>query len=174
MRLAISVTAATWLAAGVLPGCGSEAIGVDACRELEYARCEAAAACPDEEGVAIGDVDACKRFYRDHCLHGLAVKSAPSSRKLATCRRTIEAAGRCASELGASTPLASCAFESTLAPTTLRTACELVAEPEQAAECGWLTEDGPTAATDAGNVQQLPPDADVQQVDGAAPPLPGG
>lgn len=174
VRLPVVLLGTAWAVAGALPGCGSEAIGVDACREVEYARCEATATCPDEDGVVLADVEACKRFYRDHCLHGLTVSAAPSTRKLTACRRTIEAAGRCAAASGPDTPLASCAFDAELGPTTLATACDLVAEPEQTVECGWLTEDGPVAPSDGGNVQQLPPpDADVQHLDAASPPLPG-
>lgn len=57
-------------------GCGANAVGVDACRRIEEARCRRAPAC----GVPIeppfftsgNDVDACVRYYDDACLHGLA------------------------------------------------------------------------------------------------------
>lgn len=45
--------------------CGTDAQNVDACRQIESARCEVAPACS-----AGFDVDRCKRFYNDECLVG--------------------------------------------------------------------------------------------------------
>ncbi|WP_437300759.1 hypothetical protein [Sorangium sp. So ce426] len=54
------------------PSCGNDAVGVDACRRIEQARCEAAAVCP--EWIGSGDVEervnTCVEFYWDQCLHG--------------------------------------------------------------------------------------------------------
>jgi hypothetical protein len=47
--------------------CGTDAVAVDACRQIETARCNAAPAC--SPGF---DVTGCTRFYRDECLVGLA------------------------------------------------------------------------------------------------------
>ncbi len=55
-------------------GCGTDAVGVDECRDIEEARCEAAQFCD-----IVDDVDACKRFYRDQCLHGLANGEQPGA-----------------------------------------------------------------------------------------------
>src|SRR5882724_3002222 len=71
-------------------GCGTNAVGVDDCRSIEQARCHAGAPC----GI-IEDVDACDRYYRDHCLHGLATKP-PAGASVSACVQVIEAAGRCA------------------------------------------------------------------------------
>jgi hypothetical protein len=46
--------------------CGTDAQNVDACRQIEGARCEVAPACS-----AGFDVDRCKRFYGDECLVGI-------------------------------------------------------------------------------------------------------
>jgi hypothetical protein len=66
--------------AGVLvmaSGCATGADGVDACKQIEEARCKLAPAC----GIALQppystagtDVDACIRYYDIACLHGLEV-----------------------------------------------------------------------------------------------------
>ena len=80
-------------------GCGTDAKGIDDCRDIEQARCAAAKSC------GIEDVAACQRFYRDQCLHGLSI-SAPSSSVLKACLATIRSAGACAaSTAGVDTPL---------------------------------------------------------------------
>ncbi|WP_437994145.1 hypothetical protein [Sorangium sp. So ce145] len=75
-------SSAPWAAAALLglgavtlitaPSCGNDAVGVDACRRIEQARCEAAAVCP--EWIGSGDVEervnTCVEFYWDQCLHG--------------------------------------------------------------------------------------------------------
>ena len=48
--------------------CGTDAVGVDACRQIETARCNLAPAC----GMPSFDVGKCTRFYRDECLLGIA------------------------------------------------------------------------------------------------------
>lgn len=67
-----------WLAT---PACGTEPVGVDACKKIERARCESAEACGislerplHEEDSPVNNVAACIRYYNDQCLHGLAVK----------------------------------------------------------------------------------------------------
>ncbi|WP_441286462.1 hypothetical protein ACSRUE_29335 [Sorangium sp. KYC3313] len=75
-------SSAPWAAAALLglgavtlitaPSCGNDGVGVDACRRIEQARCEAAAVCP--EWIGSGDVEervnTCVEFYWDQCLHG--------------------------------------------------------------------------------------------------------
>lgn len=48
--------------------CGTDAVAVDACRQIETARCKLAPAC----GMPSFDVAGCTRFYRDECLVGIA------------------------------------------------------------------------------------------------------
>lgn len=119
-------------------GCGTSAVGVDACRDIEQARCRAGQHC----GL-ISDVAACERYYRDHCLHGLA--TAPPARALVNaCVQAIEAAGACAAE-DPEASLSDCDPESAIpAPQTgLRTACDVVRNPERASECAFLTDTPP-------------------------------
>ncbi len=115
-------------------GCGTDAQGVDDCREIEQARCAAAKNCG-----FVSDVPSCQRFYRDQCLHGLPV-SPPGSVKVNACVATIQAAGACATQSqGADTPLSQCNPMVTTGAPGVDTVCDLVKEPEKAAECSFLT-----------------------------------
>lgn len=124
---------------GVLagPGCGTDAVGIDDCREIERARCEAASHC----GV-IDDVEECQRFYRDHCLHGLSVES-PGAIVVEACVAVIQRAGECARDKGGEdAALRDCGkvSERTVGADE---ACDLVLYPERATECSFLTPDPP-------------------------------
>jgi len=116
--------------------CGTSAVGVDSCRDIEQARCRASASCLDAKGVPlIDDVPACERYYRDHCLHGLGVKP-PAGASVSACVQVIEAAGDCAAGDPTIT-LADC-------PVTdprggLTRACDVVTHPERVTECAFLT-----------------------------------
>jgi hypothetical protein len=112
-------------------GCGTDAKGVDDCRDIEEARCTAAKSC----GL-VDDVDACQRFYRDQCLHGLAV-SPPSSTVIKACIATIRNAGTCA--MGdVATNLSDCTPAPSSGAPRAKTACDLVINPEWAEECSFL------------------------------------
>ena len=111
-------------------GCGTDAHGVDDCRDIEQARCAAAKNC----GLVV-DVAECQRYYRDQCLHGLAVKS-PGSPQIKACATTIRAAGACAAN-GKDTALSDCDGVSADAPGVVA-ACEIVNNPEKASECAFL------------------------------------
>lgn len=118
------------------PGCGTDAKGIEDCRDIERARCSAAAAC----GI-VTDVEACQRFYRDHCLHGMA-SLPPSPAAVDACVETITAAGTCASSFGGKLALLS---ECDAAPGVLEAteesthACHIVEKPETARRCSFLT-----------------------------------
>jgi hypothetical protein len=77
-----------------LSACDTSAVGVESCRQIEYARCGAATHCPDM--FKITSVDACKRFYRDHCLHGLALDRDPGASNVTPCANAITEIGNCA------------------------------------------------------------------------------
>lgn len=127
-------------------GCGTDAVGVDECRKIEEARCEAGVPC----GV-VDDADACKRFYRDQCLHGMQNAEKPGDPAVNKCIATIKAAGRCAAAEVEN--LADCP-EPPTAGTTLTKVCDVVLEPELVVECDFLVEPvvlpeaGPEAAPD--------------------------
>lgn len=116
--------------------CGTDAVGVDECRTLELARCEEANACGFVE-----DVGACQRYYRNHCLHGLATSTRPAQDERDRCVEAIRRAGACAREEGPETPLASCAEgppAEALPERTLETTCDVVRRPWETSACAFL------------------------------------
>lgn len=124
-------------------GCGVEPVGLDSCRKIESQRCEAAPACAE---LKVTDVGACKRFYRDACLHGLSVDADPGGPVVDKCVAAIRAAGSCA----ASAPDQPCAAVQSVAG---QSACKVIAAPELMTDCAWLVPPAPPptpAATDAG------------------------
>jgi hypothetical protein len=134
------------------PGCGTDAKGIEDCREIERARCSAAAAC----GI-ITDVESCQRFYRDHCLHGM-VAVAPSPNAVDECVATLTSAGNCASASSAAelAPLSECDAPPGVleAARGVLYACELVERPELAERCSFLSRapfEGEGGAAGAGN-----------------------
>src|SRR5271165_6618386 len=76
--------------------CGTDAVGVDACRQVQEAECQEAPAC----GIALEPpyhttgtaVDACIRFYDDQCLHGLASGTDPGPTAVHECVAAIHSA----------------------------------------------------------------------------------
>ncbi len=132
MRLIRPVVLAVALVAATGAGCGTDAVGVDDCRQIEQTRCDYAVTC----GIT-DDVDACKRFYKDQCLHGLS-GGQPSRLELKQCLGTISAAGKCAKQ-GKDTPLDSkdCVPDSLDGPIK---ACDVIASPELTVECAFLAE----------------------------------
>jgi hypothetical protein len=132
----------------IAAACGPEPVGVDACRKIEDARCEVASAC----GIQT-DVDDCKRFYRDQCLHGFALKEAPQSADVTRCVDAIRAAGACAQN-DASMAIADCVADPPLAATpgaTLANVCDIVRTPENASACSFLQPNAPDAGADSGS-----------------------
>jgi hypothetical protein len=150
MLVALTMAAA-WLL--LLPGCNTEPINSDGCRAIETARCQAAKSCP---AMSITDVDACERFYRDQCLHGLASASDPGQPSIDQCVRNVNIAGKCASQKAPS-----CALE----VSGDSDPCDFVAHPENYKECSFLVppavevadaaseDDSGEAATDAASAE---------------------
>lgn len=124
-RLALGVCF-VWLAGS----CGTDAVGVSECREVERARCAAAVSC------GYPDVDECQRFYRDHCLHGVALDSV-NTVDVQNCVLQLESAGRCAAAQPGSAPSA-CEVP---IPTQSEVAnvCDVVLQPELASACAFLS-----------------------------------
>ncbi len=75
-------------------GCGPTAVGVEACRKIEDARCDAASAC----GLSKDQIEDCKLFYQDQCLHGIENSAhRPTETEVNTCIASVKATGACAS-----------------------------------------------------------------------------
>jgi hypothetical protein len=136
------VAKALGLLSFALAGCGTDAAGVDACRQIEEARCQQAPAC----GVALEpphrtsgtDVSECVRFYNDACLHGLASGIDPGPIEVNECLAAIRSAS------------------------TTDGGCAAVVTPASADACAWLVPNAP--ASDASSSS---PDAGY--TDGGAP-----
>jgi hypothetical protein len=110
--------------------CGTDAVGVSDCREIESARCEAAAECGFPAAAE------CRRYARDHCLHGLPAE-APSAADVGACVSDINAAAQCAAALGPTTSPDAC--DPPLATDgTAASVCDVIARPEQATACAFL------------------------------------
>jgi hypothetical protein len=106
------VRLSTWLVCSlclVAAACGTDPQGVDACREIEQARCRRAPSCP-ELGIPADQVTACIEFTRDQCLHGLATND-PGAPVVDKCASAIE---------------------------NPATSCALVASPQDIAECSFI------------------------------------
>lgn len=125
----VSAVLSFWIVSA--SGCGTDAVGVEDCRRIEQARCAAAAPCGE-----VDDVDACQRFYRDQCLHGVSGRD-PGPREVDACVTAIEAAGRCARS-DADAPLESCDSDAPDPAPNLETACDVVLYPERAEACSFL------------------------------------
>jgi hypothetical protein len=109
--------------AGLANGCGTGAVNVDGCRQIEEARCRQGPACgiPLEPPYFTSetDVDACIRFYDDACLHGLAA-SDPGAAAVNACVAAIQS------------------------DTAKKDGCGIVKSPQTAVACAWLV---PPAST---------------------------
>ncbi len=135
------------LVAGLLlagPGCDPEPVGVSACRDIEQTRCEAARACG-----TVDDVDACKRFYRDQCLHGLPTDEVPDG--VSRCVEAISDAGACAEDQGIDADPSDCESRrlQTASGRRVDNVCELVEAPETLRACEFLDTDGAAGAAGA-------------------------
>jgi hypothetical protein len=142
-------------------GCDTDAVGTGTCRDIEYARCEAALHC--DLGVdSEGEVDDCKRFARDNCLHGLETSDRPGSTATRKCVAAIQAAGTCARDHDPSWTFTECEGEPEATDPTI-TVCDVVQSPEEATDCAFLIADPeeeepapepepePDAGTDSGS-----------------------
>jgi hypothetical protein len=104
-------------------GCGTDATGVEQCKQIEEARCRRAATitCPDIKLMppyftSGSSSDACVRYYDTACLHGLDV-GVPASGDVDQCVSAIE-----------------------------HGSCAVVQTPESSAACAWLVPSSSPAA----------------------------
>jgi hypothetical protein len=81
------------------PACGTDAIGVDACRRIEESRCKRGPGCGLDMSLPVhtdDDVTACIRHYREACLHGLERTENPSPTDVQQCVKAIDETTDCA------------------------------------------------------------------------------
>ena len=146
MGIRITAVAASGVALvlAIAGGCGNKAVGVDACRQVEQARCEAVVGCPGSPVEDDEDVNACKLFYRDQCLFGLAGDTAPEPAAVEACTDAIAQAGACKT-----TPFSSCVGAPALVAglSGATTGCGAISVPESLAACAFL---GPVELPDGG------------------------
>ena len=144
--LAVAVTG--WFG---LSACDTSAVGVESCRQIEYARCNAAVHCPNI--YTISDPTACRRFYRDHCLHGLPLAQDPGAAAVNPCVNAINAIATCAEEKGGTTALNQCDRPSNPTAQELNSTapvCDLIRDPETISQCSFLNP-GATAGDSGSN-----------------------
>jgi len=128
MRTAILSGLGAVAAAGVIAMACTQAVGTDACKQIEQARCYWIEQCFADAGPTYGlpvspsngmsPVDECFRYYDDACGHGLVTNVQPTSDEVNACVKAINAA----------------------------TDCTIVQAPETSDACAFLTYD---AGTDA-------------------------
>lgn len=121
-------------------GCNTGAIAVGECREIERARCEALQPCG-----TIDDVEACRRFVRDSCLHGIAGPKPPTTSAQKACVSMITESGSCASEDAAMAPeecdgLADIDLSPIPKRPRARTVCDLAEKPWNYVTCDYVNE----------------------------------
>jgi hypothetical protein len=86
----------------LLAACQSGVVGVEACRDIEGARCDASGATAEGvEGTACGftaaDVKACRALYQDQCLRGIEnVEHTPTDDETDECVAAVDALAACA------------------------------------------------------------------------------
>ncbi len=152
-RLALLASAVGLLLASATGACGADAVGVEACRQIESARCEATAAC----GASASEVAYCLDVYRDQCLHGLrSGATEPGTDATTRCVEAIGAVAACA-RAGA-TSMEACPAEPLVAsatPVSFTPCTVLTRSPEVLADCAFVAppEDAgtpPDPTSDAG------------------------
>jgi hypothetical protein len=115
------------------------AVGFWGCGSSEYARCTEGQFC-DLRLDNAAMITECEHFARDNCLHGLASGETPRASDLGHCVAAIKAAGTCAHHQGSGTLATDCeALLGSFASGTT-TVCDIVLDPEDGSECGFLTD----------------------------------
>jgi hypothetical protein len=121
-------------------GCSTDAVGIDACRAIESARCDAAPACegtPQAFGlVTETQVENCKTYYRDHCLVGLEnTDGEPDTDDVEACVEAVGKLAQCARDGVEAIADCDVAIESGASPAT---PCAALQDPETVAACSFV------------------------------------
>ncbi|NUO49939.1 MAG: hypothetical protein HOV80_13880 [Polyangiaceae bacterium] len=151
-------------------GCGTDAVGVDACRQIEEARCDAAPACTGDQftfGIRTEEqVRNCKALYRDQCLHGIENAGGsdedevdePSDGNVDKCIKAIKATANCKRKQpdvngDTVTTMADCPDVAVVSGWSDKTPCETLNSVEKLDACKFVAkkadndDDGDTTAT---------------------------
>jgi hypothetical protein len=80
-------------------------------------------------------VSECQRFYRDHCLHGISLKTI-NDIDVQACVADLQQAGSCAADQGQTTIASECSTP--IAAVAGTTVCGVVLRPETATACAFL------------------------------------
>jgi hypothetical protein len=128
------VRGGVWAVVLSLSACGTNATGIEECRQIELARCHSAAQC----GL-IEDVAACERYIADECRHGLPPDLGPSSSNVTSCVKAINDVASCAKRSGNKTAPSDCGRAS-LESANADNVCDLVEHPEEIPRCSFLAE----------------------------------
>jgi hypothetical protein len=157
-RLTVAAMAALGLALpvlGALTSCGTDAAAIEACQQIEAARCDAMQAC----GLSAAAAVACTDFYRDQCVHGVEdPKAAPTTAQIDACVAAVKATGACARAGAASMAACPAAPMSSGADAAL-TPCDVIGKnAHKLATCAFVVapaastgDAGSDAASDAGS-----------------------
>ncbi len=149
---------ASVIALGMLPwvaqvlACSTDAVGVDACRTIETARCKLAPTCAAVKGSpkikTTTQVDNCVSYYHDHCLVGLENAKAgdPAKSAIDGCVSALTQTIAC-QKAGEET-MASCdgvdVDDSTMTP------CAVFSAPEHLTACKFVASTTTTSTTTTG------------------------
>jgi hypothetical protein len=137
---------AWWLAA--VASCGNGAVGTNACRQIEEARCRKAPSCPNISleppyHTADGDVQACIRAVDIACLHGLPVAD-PGGASVSLCVAAIQNDGCGTVDAPQTDP--ACAW--LVAPAASSSSSSADAAPEASSDASAEAADSDSAAGD--------------------------
>lgn len=138
VRIPGTLLAAT-LALGAA-ACSTDAVGIDACRQIETARCEAQPACkgdPASTGIVTEEqVENCVTFYRDGCLVGIENDAEePSEGDTKDCVEAIQRTAKCQTDGVA--VMADCDVETESGGADL-SPCEAMMQPELITACAFV------------------------------------
>ena len=119
-----ALSAGAMILAAIAGACGTSAVGVDACKSIEDARCMRAQGCNIDISDPLHrtgtDVSSCIRYYDTACLHGVDLSGAPSQTEVNACVAAVNSG-----------------------------ACSVVSAPETDPSCAWLVAVVVDAGTDA-------------------------
>lgn len=128
--------------AGLFAGCGTDAVGIEACKAIEQARCEVAPVCEssaDRLGVPEDRVENCILHYRDACRVGVENTEATEidQAQIDACVAAVQALGACQEAGGLAA--GSCAgVELVDDADPLSSPCAVLKTPEKLRSCAFI------------------------------------